>query len=324
MPPWRLAVLGDSDSQSYQTRLAKAVDSPGGRYGAVTLQWTEVLDRLAHQQLELGAWGLRGSRRSVARLRRLLGLKTRTPRKEDFEYNFAFGGATCKDLRMGLLAQLPHLLALMDRDAERWKRSVVVIRAGIVDFGYQDSLNLLASDPQAPRVLDKMDQCVQHMKEVVREVQLRHSEVRFVIVGIFDNRHWPRYLPLWQSAEEGHNIETGLNHFDGALESWARSDTRLAFFDERALFAQHFGSRDTQGKPAYTGWSPAPNIHIKVSQGDRPDNLTLGNAHNGLAYNILWAQRLIELMNTRFAAGLSAIEPAAALNLLEQALTSPA
>lgn len=323
-PPWRLAVLGDSDSQSYQNRLHTNPEPPGGLHAALTLQWTEVLERLAQQQLELGHWDLYGSHHVVARLRRRLGLDARTPQKEDFAYNFAFGGAHCADLNEGLQGQLPHLLALMDKDPEGWQRGIVVIRAGVVDFGYEDSMDLLAQDPQSAAVLGKMDHCVRHMQEVVQQVHARHSTVRFVIVGIFDNRHWPPYLHLWQSEREGRNIAAGLDHFDGALQAWTRSDARLAFFDERALFAQYFGGRDAQGRPAYRSWSPAPDIHIRLGMGDSPDQLVLDNGHNGLAYNILWAQRLLEIVNERFAAGLPGIAPAAALELLAQGLAAHA
>ena len=76
-----LAVVGDSDSHSYQDRLSfpEGTAKRGGRYRQTTLQWDEVLARLRGGQLDLGAWGEYGTCARVAGLGRPLGLLLRAP-----------------------------------------------------------------------------------------------------------------------------------------------------------------------------------------------------------------------------------------------------
>src|SRR3546814_8912268 len=54
-----LAVLGDSDSHSYQDTISFPVSTParGGQFRSITLQWTEVLARMRDKDLDLGQWG---------------------------------------------------------------------------------------------------------------------------------------------------------------------------------------------------------------------------------------------------------------------------
>ena len=63
-----LAVMGDSDSHSYQDRiwLPPGDDEPGGPYRAQTFQWTEVLAQLRGTQLG-GGGGDRPSRHRARR-----------------------------------------------------------------------------------------------------------------------------------------------------------------------------------------------------------------------------------------------------------------
>jgi hypothetical protein len=304
---WKIAVLGDSDSQSYQKRLSHTTDPIGGVHAKLAFQWTEMLDQLAGTDFDLGYWGVWGSSHFVARLRSWLGAAPRTPKKEDFEYNFAIGGAGCRDLNEGLNAQLPHLLALMNANPAAWQRSVVAIRIGVNDFGHEAEFDALAKDPNDPAITLKMEHCAQHIRQVVQTVHEKHADTRFVIFGIFDNRHWAPYVGYWQSAQEGENIEQGLRHFDEALRHWTASDPRLVFFDERALFTKYFGGRNSRGLPDYRVWSPEPNVNIHVAQGDEPANMILGNGHNGTAYNALCAQHLVNLVHEHFDASIAPV-----------------
>ncbi|AOO82264.1 hypothetical protein [Bosea vaviloviae] len=87
-----LAVLGDSSSHSYQDNLSFPPGSAdrGGAFRARTFQWTEVLARLRGNELNPGPWVRWGQPGRVAWLRGAIGLHAgRTPRKEDYLYNFA-------------------------------------------------------------------------------------------------------------------------------------------------------------------------------------------------------------------------------------------
>src|SRR3546814_4342144 len=54
-----LAVLGDSDSHSYQDTISSPLSTPprGGQFRLITLQWTDVLARMREKDLHLGQWG---------------------------------------------------------------------------------------------------------------------------------------------------------------------------------------------------------------------------------------------------------------------------
>jgi hypothetical protein len=70
----------------------------GGEYHDVTLQWTEVLAATRADYFDMGGVGEHGNRGIVARARSWLGLEAKTPRKNDFRWNYARSGARCASL----------------------------------------------------------------------------------------------------------------------------------------------------------------------------------------------------------------------------------
>jgi hypothetical protein len=135
-----LAVLGDSSSHSYQDSLSFPQGSAdrGGAFRARTFQWIEALARLRGNELNPGPWVRWGRPGQVAWLRGAIGLHIgRTPRKEDYLFNFAGSGASCSDLMGGPLwrrGQAPQLVELMDHNPARWRSGVIVIRIGNNDW----------------------------------------------------------------------------------------------------------------------------------------------------------------------------------------------
>jgi hypothetical protein len=297
-----IAVLGDSDSHSYQDSIWYPADGAerGGEHHAATFQWTEVLARLRPEPLDLGEWGRWGSRSLPVRLLDPFGVRARAPRKEDFRYNLAFAGARGSDLMTGIWRQAPRLLDMMDEDAARWRRGVVIIRIGVVDFGYASSLDRLAANPQDPEVRAAMDGCLRHVRASLDLIHSRHPETRAVLVGIFDNSHFPSYLEFWHSRAALDNISAGLDYFDGELRALAAADPRLAFFDDRAWFASLWGSRDAHGLPAYLTVAVGKELQVENSAGDAPGNAVLSDGHAGVVWNTLWAQALVKLLNDSF------------------------
>jgi hypothetical protein len=298
-----LAVLGDSDSHSYHDRLWFEADGPerGGPYRSTTFQWTEVLARLRGDRLDLGPWGRWGTRGSIARLQDGLGLPSRAPRKEDYFHNFAFSGAVCGDLMHGSSRQAPRLLRLMDHDAVRWRDGIVVIRIGINSFGRADGLDRLSRDPDAADVQSTIEQCVRDIRDAIGLLRGRYPQTRFVLVGIFDNAHWPKYFGRWQSARGLANISVGLDRFDTALRQLAQAGSGIAFFDDRAWFTERWGARGHDGRPAYRELKLGRSFIVGNSAGDHPRHSVLADGHAGAVWNALWAQSLVELVNTRFA-----------------------
>lgn len=315
-----LAVIGDSDSHSYQDSYSFPVsgDARGGAHKRSSLQWTEALNRLRGSQLDLGEWGVYGYRRLLLRAGRVVGLSLRAPRKEDFRYNFASSGNGCNDL-LGGTSQVLRLVELMDGDPVRWRTGVVVIRIGINTFGDADELDALAQNARAPATQARINGCIDSIQRSLALLHSRHPGLRIVLVGIFNDAHWAPYLDRWQSPIALSNIDAGLDVFDDALRRMARSDPRIAFFDDRAWFAEHWGGRDERGMPAYRDLMIG-SMRVGNTVGDEPNNAVLADGHAGTAWNACWAQSMVTLLNSRFGLGLAPITDAEVATLVEAGL----
>jgi len=300
-----LAVLGDSDSHSYQDTISFPESTParGGRFRSITLQWTEVLARMRDKHLDLGQWGTWGLPDLVPRAAGLLGINVRKPRKRDYRYNFAVSGATCDDFFCGW-CEVDNLLNIVREDTKIWQQGIVIIRIGVNSFATSASLDQLARDPSAPDGVAAIDGCVLAIRETVARIHAVQASMRVVLVGIFDESHWTKYLDRWQSAAEIANIGKGLDRFDQALRSIASADPRIAFFDDRAWFHGYWGGRDARGVPAYRTVTVG-GMRVTNTSGDDPGNAVLADGHAGLVWNALWAQAMVDLLNAEFDAGIS-------------------
>lgn len=319
-----LGVLGDSDSAAYQDRVAFSSPEllPGGAFHAITLQWPEVLARLRPSQLYLGEWAVWGVARwaSLARVRDGLRLPWRGPRRETHQNNLAWASG-CESLTQGPLRQAQRLVDVMDEQPKQWASGVVVIRSGVNSFGKEADLAALAVDPDDPVVMSRMSECVAQYRAAVQLIHEHHPATRIVLVGIFNNADWAPYLGLWPSRLEQANLNRGLDHFDGALRSMSQSDARLAFFDDRAWFARHWGQRDPEtGLPNYRPVQIGNGLRVSNTVGDHPENAVLANQHAGLVWNLLWSQELVQLMRTRFGMRIDAISEAEIADHLHRAL----
>lgn len=305
-----IAVLGDSDSHSYQDRLNFPPGSPlrGGPLRSASLQWTEVLARLRGESLDLGPWGTWGTRGLVAVPAGWFGQQLRTPRKEDYLHNFAVSGARCEELLHGPRRQVDRLLDLMGRSPQHWAHGMVVIRIGVNNFGGKDALDRLAADPQDTVIQQEISSCLGWISESVAAIRSRHPEVRFVVVGVFNNAHWYPYLNFWQDSTAQTNIALGLNRFDDGLKQQVSGRPGMAFFDDRAWFAARWGARDSAGRPAYTSVKVGAASNVTNTSGDDPRHAVLADGHAGTVWNALWAQAFVNLINEAFALGISPIE----------------
>lgn len=299
-----LAVVGDSDSHGYQDTRAFPPGSPerGGPRRATTYQWTEVLAALRGDTLDLGPRTATGTPGRVASALHAVGLNVRAPRKLDHLHNFAVSGQGCDDLWGGASRQVPQLLDLMADHPARWQRGVVVIRIGVNTFGRSSDLDRLARDPRDPSVAARIDACVGHIRAATQAIARAHPRTRVVLVGIFDNAHWAAYLDRWRDPAQLANIAAGLDRFDLALKRLAAERPQWAFFDDRAWFAARWGGRDAQGAPAYRPVAFG-GLAVTNTSGDAPHHATLADGHAGTAWNALWAQSLVALLNSRFALG---------------------
>jgi hypothetical protein len=308
-PPVRLAVLGDSDSHSYQDRIRIPEGTPhrGGRRRATTWQWTEMLDRMRGQHVDQGRWGIWGSRERVARACDWAGLPGRAPRKEDYRYNFAVSGAESQDLMLGRHRQAPRLLQLMNRDPRGWQDGVVLIRIGVNSIGKAPALDRFATEGVTAAIRSEVQTAAGWILTAVDLVRTVHPHTRFVLVGILDNVDWPPYFRRWLDRRERDNIAAALDLFDTVLRATAARDSRIAFVDDRAWFRRWWGARSSDGRPAYRCVSLGGRATVSNTQGDGPVHAVLADGHAGTVWNGLWARNLVTVLNTSFGAGVPPI-----------------
>jgi hypothetical protein len=315
----RMGVLGDSDSQSYQDHLMFASDASlrGGPFRATTYQWTEVLARLRGDQIDFGEWGAWGTGWMRAFVDEALGNLARTPPKEDYRYNFAISSAPCEALMGSKQRQARRLVDLMDREPEAWRGGVIVIRSGVTVIGTDDFLDRLARDPNAPDAVDEISACAKAVGDAVALIRERHPDTYIALIGILSNADWSVDFERWQSAKEIANITSGLDRFDNALRKLAATDRHIAFFDDRAWFADLWGTRDAEGRPAYKTVRFAPGWEVTNTSGDDPHNAIIADGHAGVAWNALWAQNLVNKLNASFGLHIRPIEDAEVVRFLE-------
>lgn len=308
----RLAVLGDSDSHSYQDRVSFPEGSPerGGANRHVTLQWTEVLARLRGAHVDQGPWGEWGTRRIVARTLEWFGQPSRLPRKQDYRYNFAVSGARCEELLQGQHRQVPRLLQLMDEQPERWRRGVVVVRIGINDLGRRNVLDQVAREGLSAAVRRKVDDCTAWIAQATALIRRRHPQTMVLLVGLADNTDWTPYLAYWQSPRELANIAAMNDAFDNALRAISRADPSVAFLDDRAWFRRYWGSRDASGKPNYRTVRLPSGLAVGNSEGDGLENAILADGHGGTVLNGLWAKDLVPVLNGMLGTSIPPIDDA--------------
>ncbi len=306
-----LAVLGDSSSHSYQDSLSFPPGSAvrGGAFRARTFQWTEVLARLRGNELNLGPWVLWGRSGQAAWLRRAIGLDAgRTPRKEDYLYNFASSGASCGNLIGGTLqkpGQASQLVELMDLDPGRWRSGIVVIRIGNNDWSAV--LDDQARDPKAPKVRAAAAYCVEKIAAAIRLIHARHPNTRILLVGVDNEMNEPGAFDKYRSAVAIANIQTAFDDFNARLRGLAGSDARLGFFDLGIWFRNLWGMRELDGTPKYRAVVVGEKLRVTNTIGDEPNNAILADDHAGLVWNALWAQSLVMRLRETFGLPLTRI-----------------
>lgn len=314
-----IAVFGDSDSHSFHDReyFQEGSTERGGEYRSVTFNWPEMLVRLRGNQVDLGEWRVWGPHKPIAKARELLGLPVRRPRKEDYQYNFAISGAGCKDLNEGW-KQVDRFLSVMAPAPDRWHNGIVIIRIGVNDFAQSEYLDEFAKDPRATRPEQRIRFCLQEIELAVDRLLRVQPKLRIVLVGIFDNTNWAKKLERWQSPTALANIAEGLDGFDAALRQLAMTNANIAFFDDRAWFRRHWGSRDVDGKPAYHAVQLGNGFLVKNSVGDHPSNAVLADGHAGTVWNGLWCSSLIDLLDRQFGTTILPLDTAEVASFLER------
>ena len=307
-----IAVLGDSNSHSYQDRVSFTSSSPdrGGALRERTFQWTEVLARLRGNELDFGPWMVWGRPWWSALAREYAGLlPSRSPIKEDYLYNFANSGATCRNLmgdgRGFRFRQVPRLVALMNEQPERWKNGVVTIYIGANDWNVY--LELMSRDPEAPDLRRVIDDCTQEIGDAIAAIHASHPSVRILLSGLINEADDPEQLEKYRDATATANIHKALAGINAAFRRIAEADPkRIAFFDADAWFVQRWGQRGADGRPDFKTVRIG-TLDVTNTQGDEPSNAVLADDHAGLAWNAMWAQSVVARLHEAFGLPLTPI-----------------
>lgn len=301
--PVRLAVLGDSDSQSFHDDLTSGYGTPlarGGAFQAVTWQWTEALERLRPGRIDQGAFASWGEGRLGSRIRFWLGLPTRVPRKRDFAHNFAISGATCDRLVSGRGAQAPALAAMLDAHPQDWERALIVVRIGINSLGTPPQMARFASGGLDADNRAQALSCVGAIEQTVRRIRRRHAEPYILLVGVLDNAEEPTAQDRTYSPGQRQRIRSVLDLFDEGLRAIAARDPRARFLDDRAWFHRHWLAPDPDGWVSAEGVSLGGPRRVTLTRGDEPWHAVLADGHAGTVWNGLWAATIVEIVNTLF------------------------
>lgn len=293
--PVPMAVLGDSNNHSYQDSVSFPAGSGqrGGPYQDRTFQWTEVLARLRAGVIDPGPWEVVGQNRVVAKLGEWADVPgARSPRKQDYRYNFAASGAGCSALTEGVHRQVQPLLHTMAQDASRWKQGVVVLRIGLVQMADPAFLDQLANDPASPAGQRLVGECLGQVARAVQMIRAAHPQTHIVLVGIFDDSNDPLNFDRWQSRTALDNISRGLDRYDAGLRELAAKTPNASFFDDRAWFRGLWGTRGPDGKPAYRDLKIGNRLTVTLTLGDAPTHALVSDDHWGLVVNVKWAQAM--------------------------------
>lgn len=309
-----MAVLGDSNSHSYQDRVSfpPGGSERGGAQRAHTFQWTEVLARLRGKEIDLGPWVRWGRPWPVAWARELVGLQpSRSPIKEDYLYNFANSGAGCRHLmgehRGQPYRQAPRLVALMDQQPEQWRRGVVVINIGPNDWNPALD-DLQARDPSAPQLRSVIDYCAQQISNAIALIHASHPSTRILISGWGNDVDDPENFDKYRDAASTANMRKGFASANATFRKIAEADPRrIAYVDYDAWFAHRWGQRGPNGEPDYKAVQVGPDLRVTNSVGDTPDNAYLNDRHAGTAINALWAQNIVKWLRDDFGMPLTPI-----------------
>lgn len=306
-----IAVLGDSDSHAYRDGVRGV--ARGGVYHAVSMNWLEVWARLRPGEIDPGAFATAGVPETIARLSGLLGAPTRTPRKQDFLFNYALSGATCSSLLDDWPRQTDQLVRRITRRPAGWRDGLVILRIGINDLGQVRHVAAWVEDPAAGE--DLADACVDAVRRSVDALRAATS-ARIALVGIAREADGPyealRQLPPGALA----NAERVLGRFDYGLEQIAAADPGVAYIDGHDWFRRRF--------PAGVEAVTVAGLRVFNARSDRPDHLVLADNHAGTIAGGLFLQAFVETINRQFGCGFGAIEDDEIIRLVTPAIPATA
>lgn len=293
-----LAVLGDSDSHSYHDPLNQT--DRGGEFKNVTLQWTDVIQRLRPDSFNMGEKSTWGTRRIIAEVNRFFGLEANTPPKFDYRFNYALSGMAGSSLLEAWPWQAKWFAARIRSNESLWQKGVVIIRIGTNDIGQMKHLQAYAQSGLTPEVQTRVEMHVRQIADAVKLIRDKNQSVRIVLTGIFDNTVVSHDgLPTYTKFQVL-KMRDVLDEFDNGLRSVTRTSHGIAFMNDRQWFQKYWPEDPLTLERSENQLFLGGTVGITNTKGDHPKNVILGDNHAGTVMNALWAGELIQLMNHKF------------------------
>jgi hypothetical protein len=166
------------------------------------------------------------------------------------------------------------------------------------DIGNLPMLKLMANDPTAPAVKERSANCVERIQETIHLLRAVQPSLRFVIASPTSDNDDPHNFALWRSAREQANLAQGFSYLQNALRAMAAPDAAFHYIDDAQWLRNRWGARDASGKPDYKTVRIGDALEVTNTAGDDPRNAILDDDHAGLAFNALYAQFLVDELNS--------------------------
>ena len=296
-----VAVLGDSDSHSYRDSYDNK--SRGGEYHAYSYNWLELWARLSENEIYPGLWGVWGSHYRIARIKNMLMLKSRSPKKLDYEYNFALSGLKCRSLLDDWPYQGKWLLNELKSNPGYWANGLVIIKIGINDLGQNSDLIKWKKTGMDQKSSILVSNCINSIIKISDLILAESPGIRVAITGMVRGYN---FMDEWNEKLNKHdiqNIESVLSEFDFRLKKYANNLTRVAYIDDHFWFNRIFGSQEFDNLKSKIEFIEGTEL-INAS-GDEPINMLMQDNHTGTLYNGLWITHLVNELNGQFGMSLS-------------------
>ncbi len=311
-----IAVLGDSDSHSYRDKYDNK--ARGGNYHSVTFNWPALWDRFRSDEINLGAYGVWGSEARIAKVKYWLGLSGRTPKKLDFEYNYAYSGARCRSLLKTWPYQARSFMEQLKKHPKQWDNGLVIIRIGVNDLGQEEEMDRWAQTGLDKFARDAVAECVGHIVQATNQILEVHASVRVALIGICRDYNITTTFENWPHQQQVINIEEVLNHFDESLMNYAKGSDRVDYLNDYQWLVDRFGSRLTNTLRFKT--TLANKLTITNDKGDHPSHLVLKDNHAGTVYNGLWLNNMISQLDQIYKLNLTPLTEEEIYSVISPAL----
>ena len=317
--PISIAILGDSDSHSFRDEYDNK--ARGGDFHHVTYNWPALWDKFRSNEVNLGKFDAWGIHYRIARVLYWLDIETRSPKKLDFEYNYAVSGLRCKSLLRDWPFQAQWMEDRLKRYPEQWQNGVVVIRIGVNDLGQNKTMDQWAQNGFNETAQTTVNACVEDIITAAETLMAAHPQVRIALVGVCRNYNIGKTQELWpDNLNHLKNINSVLTEFDNGLAKFANQHDRVAFVDDVNWFTNKFGDRVTNSLKNQTHLTNG--FMVNNSNGNHPSHLILKDGHAGTIYNGWWLNDLIHSLNQAFQLKLTPLTDDEIYSVIEPAIKS--